>query len=359
MQDNNPAGRKPRMYGPRKCADCPVSFTPTGSRQTRCLGCQVTQDEVVASATAARSGHVASGRVFAPGRTCAFADCGGRLRSDNRTGFCVTHAKRSPLVLAARASYFAKLREQTGLRPDERPFCSVDDCQKRLRSDNSTGRCREHAYLPRDMPTCAVGGCEKKLIASNRIGRCIEHRALIWAADARSCAADGCDRTLSVDNKIGYCREHRFLSPTRQEYSRNYYQENQVELREYATIYRQEHTEEHRASSRAWAEANPERKARNSWRSAMLVKYGLTEERHAQMWADQRGLCALCEKPPKPVYVGGAAVLHVDHDHVTGRVRALLCKDCNNGLGNFFDEPDLLRRAADYIEHFARADSAA
>jgi hypothetical protein len=289
----------------------------------------------------------------APERTCAAAGCEKRLRIDNRSGYCVDHANQSPLAAESRERYNAKLREETRRRPDERQRCSVDDCPNRLRSDNTTGRCTEHYYLPRDMPQCAVSGCENKLTTTNKLGRCTEHRGEYWAADAPRCAADGCKRTLNADNTIGYCREHRALSPTRKEYNREYYQHNQGALREYAALYRQVYTDEHRAASAAWALANPERKARNTRRSTLLIKYGLTVEQHEQMWADQRGVCALCEQPPKADSAGAAAVLHVDHDHVTGRVRTLLCKDCNNGLGDFFDDPELLRRAADYIEYFA------
>jgi hypothetical protein len=44
-------------------------------------------------------------------------------------------------------------------------------------------------------------------------------------------------------------------------------------------------------------------------------------------------------------------VLHVDHCHQTGHVRALLCTGCNSGLGAFRDSPERLREAAAYIEH--------
>ena len=60
------------------------------------------------------------------------------------------------------------------------------------------------------------------------------------------------------------------------------------------------------------------------------------------MLADQDGLCAICRTAP---------AAHVDHDHDTGAVRALLCFNCNGGLGQFRDDPFLLHVAAFYVEH--------
>jgi hypothetical protein len=59
------------------------------------------------------------------------------------------------------------------------------------------------------------------------------------------------------------------------------------------------------------------------------------------MLAAQGGLCAICQVAP---------AAQVDHDHVTGAVRALLCFNCNGGLGQFKDDAAVLRAAADYVE---------
>jgi hypothetical protein len=69
------------------------------------------------------------------------------------------------------------------------------------------------------------------------------------------------------------------------------------------------------------------------------------------MLAEQDGLCAVCQT---------AAAVHVDHDHETGAVRSLLCFNCNGGLGQFRDDPVVLRAAADYVEeHRERSFAAA
>jgi hypothetical protein len=75
-------------------------------------------------------------------------------------------------------------------------------------------------------------------------------------------------------------------------------------------------------------------------------RYGITAEDADAMLEAQAGLCAICQVAP---------AAHVDHDHVTGSVRELLCFNCNGGLGQFRDNPNVLRAAADYVErHHAR-----
>ncbi len=79
-------------------------------------------------------------------------------------------------------------------------------------------------------------------------------------------------------------------------------------------------------------------------------KYGLTTKNIQLMLAAQGNQCAICHKPFSSA---NCAWLSVDHDHNSGKVRALLCFTCNNGLGCFKDRIDLLLEAAEYLKHYA------
>lgn len=110
--------------------------------------------------------------------------------------------------------------------------------------------------------------------------------------------------------------------------------------------YRQENKEELSAKQKAWRAANPEKI--KEWdkiysRRKRLKQYGMTEEDYALMVEAQDGLCPICFQRPKDQLV-------VDHCHDTGAVRGLLCRLCNSSMGGFRDDPQLLRRAADYLE---------
>lgn len=73
-------------------------------------------------------------------------------------------------------------------------------------------------------------------------------------------------------------------------------------------------------------------------------RYGMAPEQYDALLLRQEGRCAICGGMP--------ATFHVDHDHATGEVRALLCPECNKGLGHFRDNAALLRSAAEYLEKF-------
>ncbi len=84
------------------------------------------------------------------------------------------------------------------------------------------------------------------------------------------------------------------------------------------------------------------------YRKKALRGYGLTEDSLLEMFASQENKCAICQAILEPY--GGPKGTHIDHCHSTGKVRGLLCPQCNHGLGKFRDSPEALRRAADYLE---------
>jgi len=79
--------------------------------------------------------------------------------------------------------------------------------------------------------------------------------------------------------------------------------------------------------------------------------YGLEWEQYLEMFTNQQGNCKIC-KVPLSLYPKQREheIAHVDHCHSTGKVRGLLCKSCNSGLGYFKESPLLFKLAAEYLE---------
>lgn len=79
--------------------------------------------------------------------------------------------------------------------------------------------------------------------------------------------------------------------------------------------------------------------------------YGVDATRYQEMLREQKGVCAICSQPEKITdnASGKSKDLAVDHDHVTGAVRALLCSACNTAIGLFNDDDGLLAKAQTYV----------
>lgn len=87
--------------------------------------------------------------------------------------------------------------------------------------------------------------------------------------------------------------------------------------------------------------------------NASLKKmYGITLEWYNKQHDVQGGLCAICSQPEKMKINGQVVRLAVDHCHDTGRIRGLLCSDCNRGLGFLKHSSDLLRASVKYLEEY-------
>lgn len=82
----------------------------------------------------------------------------------------------------------------------------------------------------------------------------------------------------------------------------------------------------------------------------LLKNYQITLEKFREMFEEQKGVCKLCKSPGFALVKGQRILLVVDHCHVSGNVRGLLCHNCNRALGLFKDSIETLKNAVDYLE---------
>lgn len=74
-----------------------------------------------------------------------------------------------------------------------------------------------------------------------------------------------------------------------------------------------------------------------------LNKYGITGDEFRALLKQQEFKCSICNRDI-------TKNLSVDHDHLTGKIRGLICNNCNLAMGNADDSPERLRAIADYLE---------
>lgn len=79
----------------------------------------------------------------------------------------------------------------------------------------------------------------------------------------------------------------------------------------------------------------------------LKLSYGITLDVYDQMESLQNKKCRICGYE-----INDGEVLCVDHNHATGKIRGLLCNNCNTGLGMFKDNPDVLLSAINYLKEF-------
>lgn len=107
-------------------------------------------------------------------------------------------------------------------------------------------------------------------------------------------------------------------------------------------------TEEQRQSRRdatkKWRENNLEQSKFFARRTHIMRKFGLTIKQYDNMLAKQNGVCAICQN----VCNTGNA-LAVDHDHATGKIRSLLCKNCNTAIGLLREDVEVMSKAINYL----------
>lgn len=78
--------------------------------------------------------------------------------------------------------------------------------------------------------------------------------------------------------------------------------------------------------------------------------YGITAEQFESMVSESNGLCEICGGEPH----GIGNTLHVDHDHITNKVRGVLCSNCNTSLGGFQESIETLLKAVNYLKKHSK-----
>lgn len=145
------------------------------------------------------------------------------------------------------------------------------------------------------------------------------------------CRAKGCTELV---NSLGWCKSHydmrRMSDPEKRE-------RNRQKCREWY----QAHRAEAKVKNAARYQTDKARRAAVEREK----KFGISQAAFDALLLAQSGRCAICRSDK----AGGRGGFAVDHCHITGRVRGLLCTNCNNGLGRFKDDPDRLIAAADYL----------
>lgn len=119
--------------------------------------------------------------------------------------------------------------------------------------------------------------------------------------------------------------------------------------KEYSKQYRANPENKKKAVERSkiWYASNSKRQCESSRRSELKRKYNLTVEDLKAMRVSQKNSCAICLE-----VFAKTRDMHLDHDHNTGKVRALLCRSCNHMIGNAKEDITRMRAAIKYLKHF-------
>lgn len=96
------------------------------------------------------------------------------------------------------------------------------------------------------------------------------------------------------------------------------------------------------------AKKYPDRVSLSTWKSKIKKLYNLTESDYSLMFENQNGCCGICLNPVE--YRGKNT--HIDHCHTSGKVRKILCSNCNTAIGLMKDDVEILKKAIEYIEEY-------
>lgn len=272
---------------------------------------------------------------------CKHPECGNPVFS---TGLCRKHYERERLETAAPCSILGCTEKSyrgtecvTHYRARMRsthPACTVPNCgnpQKTL----SSGLCEKHLFRYSRHGTVEQ---PRRADWGSREAHPL-YKAWVWHRRARvGLCAEWKENFWSFVECVGERPERHMLRKknTKEELGpNNWHWVETIEAKDKAE------------RARLWRKANPDKAKNIDLRKSL----GIDLPQYSAMIEQQKGVCALCSLPETGKHPNGTTrMLAVDHCHQTGKIRALLCSHCNKALGGFKDSPQLLRKAAEYIE---------
>lgn len=137
----------------------------------------------------------------------------------------------------------------------------------------------------------------------------------------------------------------RIQSKTK-EYQRAYYSQNREFNLRRAKSYRDAHKVLLNEKRKIYYENH-----KDIYRDWELRKhYNITIKEVDQLLDIQNHKCAICKMVLLEKYPNGRRGYRIDHDHITGNIRGILCQKCNAGLGQFNDDPILIKRVINYLK---------
>lgn len=98
---------------------------------------------------------------------------------------------------------------------------------------------------------------------------------------------------------------------------------------------------------------NTEKVEKQKFKYYLRYKFGIEIDQYQELHQQQSGRCAICGYA-EPQDASTTAKLYVDHSHATGRIRGLLCMNCNIALGHFRESLTILKNAVNYLEKYER-----
>lgn len=93
-----------------------------------------------------------------------------------------------------------------------------------------------------------------------------------------------------------------------------------------------------------WYKSNPDRNKNYK----LVANYGITLDQYNELLKQQNFKCKICDNSKSNSKL--STKLFVDHCHISGKIRGLLCDSCNKGLGLFKDNKELLKKSIKYLE---------